>query len=69
TDKIRRLRSMLDAAGSSAWLQVDGGVKPSNAREIVEAGATSLVAGSAVFNGDVAQNIAALRHAMAEAGV
>lgn len=69
TDKIRRLRSMLDAAGSSAWLQVDGGVKPSNAREIVEAGATSLVAGSAVFNGDVVQNIAALRHAMTEAGV
>jgi ribulose-phosphate 3-epimerase len=63
TAKIRRLRQMLQAVGSSAWLEVDGGVKPENAGEIVAAGATVLVAGSAVFRGDVAANVRALRAA------
>jgi ribulose-phosphate 3-epimerase len=65
TDKIRRLRAMLEAAGSSAWLEVDGGLKPENAGTVVEAGASVLVAGSAVFGGSrsVAENIAALREA------
>ena len=62
TDKIRRLRAMLDAIGSTAELEVDGGIKPDNAAEIVAAGATVLVAGSAVFGGpqSIADNIAAL---------
>ncbi|GAB4543357.1 MAG: ribulose-phosphate 3-epimerase [Anaerolineales bacterium] len=65
TNKIRRLRSMLDAINSKAWLQVDGGIKPENAREIVDAGATVLVAGSAVFGGRaVAENIAAFWQAL-----
>ncbi len=66
--KIRRLRQMLDAIGSKAWLEVDGGVNPSNAAEIVQAGADVLVAGSAVFGGakPVAENIAALRHAIGQ---
>jgi ribulose-phosphate 3-epimerase len=63
TAKIRRLRQMLDAVNSPAWLEVDGGIKPSNAAEVVEAGATVLVAGSAVFVGDVAANVQALRAA------
>ena len=50
TEKIRRLREMLDAIDSPAWLSVDGGVKPYNAAEIVGAGATVLVVGSAIFN-------------------
>ncbi len=63
TDKIRRLRRMLDAIGSSAWLEVDGGIKRSNARTVVEAGATVLVAGSAIFKGEgsIAENVAAFR--------
>jgi len=67
TDKIRRLRSMLDGIGSEAWLEVDGGVKPDNVREVVEAGADVVVAGSAVFGGprSVAENVAALRAAAA----
>ena len=48
-DKIHRARRLLDARGSAAWLQVDGGIDASNAAAVVEAGATSLVAGSAVF--------------------
>ena len=65
TAKIKRLRNMLDSIGSNAWLEVDGGIKPGNAREVVEAGATVLVAGSAVFGGanTVAENISAFRAA------
>lgn len=61
TDKIRRIRRLLDDAGSEAWLSVDGGVKPDNAAEIVDAGATVLVAGSAIFKGggSIADNVAA----------
>jgi ribulose-phosphate 3-epimerase len=65
TTKIRRLRHMLDAINSSAWLEVDGGVKVGNAAEIIAAGATVLVAGSAIFKGNVAENVAALRAVMA----
>lgn len=60
TGRIRRLRAMLDAIGSNAWLEVDGGVKASNVREVVDAGATVVVAGSAVFSGSVATNVRSL---------
>lgn len=63
TAKIMRLRKMLNDIGSSAELEVDGGVKAENAAEVAGAGATVLVAGSAVFNkkGSVAENIARIR--------
>lgn len=61
TDKIRRLRTILDAIGSDAHLEVDGGVKHHNAAEIVAAGATALVAGSAVFKGSISENVARFR--------
>ncbi len=66
SDKIRRLRARLDDARSPAWLQVDGGITPGNAAAVVAAGATVLVAGSAVFggDGDVAENVAAFRRVM-----
>jgi ribulose-phosphate 3-epimerase len=61
-DKIRRLRKMIDAQRLDVDIEVDGGVNPSTAREVVEAGATVLVAGSAVFGTrDYAQAIAVLR--------
>lgn len=47
--KIRALREMLDRIGSSAALEVDGGIGVETAREVVAAGARLLVAGSAVF--------------------
>lgn len=67
TAKIRRLRRLLDDIGSQAELQVDGGVKAANAGEVVAAGATVLVAGSAVFNqqASIAENIAGLRRSIA----
>jgi ribulose-phosphate 3-epimerase len=66
TAKIRRLRQMLDAIGSTADLEVDGGVKPGNAAEIVAAGANVLVAGSAIYGGSrtIAENVAAFRKAI-----
>ncbi len=63
-DKIRALRQMLDRAGSSAILEVDGGVTPETAPACVAAGARALVAGTAVFRGGAGQyaaNIAALK--------
>jgi ribulose-phosphate 3-epimerase len=63
TTKIARLRQMLDDIGSSAEIEVDGGVNPKTIPEITRAGATVLVAGSAVFNerASVAENIQQLR--------
>ena len=62
--KIERLRAMIDAEGRDIPLEVDGGVTPETARLCVAAGATALVAGTAVFRGGAehyAANIAALR--------
>lgn len=50
--KIRRTRAMLDACGSHALIQVDGGVGPHNARVLFDAGADVLVAGAAIFGSD-----------------
>jgi len=68
TAKIAALRESLDERG--LWgieIEVDGGISPKTAPEVVAAGATVLVAGAAVFNseGTVADNIAALRTAAA----
>ena len=65
--KIRRARQMLDAIHSRAWLEVEGGIKPGNAAEVVRQGADVLVAGSAIFGGSrgVAANVAAFREALA----
>ena len=49
--KIERLRAMIDASGRDIPLEVDGGVTPETARLCVSAGATALVAGTAVFKG------------------
>ncbi|MBX3326026.1 MAG: ribulose-phosphate 3-epimerase [Nitrospira sp.] len=62
--KIADARGMLDRINSHALLEVDGGVKVDNTREIVAAGATTLVAGSAIFSQrDYKATIAALRAA------
>jgi ribulose-phosphate 3-epimerase len=68
TDKIRRLRGMLDVIGSTADLEVDGGISPDNAAQIAAAGANVLVAGTAIFGGPntIAQNITTFRHALAD---
>ena len=48
-DKLRQVRKMIDDSGYDIRLEVDGGVKANNIREIKEAGADMFVAGSAIF--------------------
>lgn len=60
-DKIRALKKILKEKGISVDIQVDGGVKLTNAEEIMDAGANILVAGTAVFGGDVAMNVKAFK--------
>lgn len=61
--KISALRQKIDAAGLDIIIEVDGGVNPVTSQQCIQAGATALVAGSAVFKGagSYAENIAALR--------
>jgi ribulose-phosphate 3-epimerase len=64
--KIARVKALLEQADrSDAEIQVDGGIGPDTAGEVVAAGATVLVAGSAIYKGagTVAENIAAIRAA------
>ena len=56
-EKIKKLRKMLDDAGLKTDIQVDGGVTAANVRTLIEAGANVFVAGSAVFKGDIAENV------------
>ena len=62
-DKVRMLRARAQSLALPLPIEVDGGVKPHNASICVDAGATVLVAGSAVFNGEQTpeQALAALR--------
>jgi ribulose-phosphate 3-epimerase len=60
--KLAKAREIIDASGRDIRLEIDGGVKPDNAAEIREAGADTLVAGSAIFGqSDYAEVIRALR--------
>ena len=49
-DKLRQARKIIDDSGLDIRLEIDGGVKVDNIREIAEAGADTFVAGSAIFN-------------------
>jgi ribulose-phosphate 3-epimerase len=61
--KIRALRRLCDERGVDPIIEVDGGLSGANAWQVIEAGATAIVAGSAVFgSADYAAAIAAIRH-------
>ncbi len=63
-EKLRQARKIIDDSGRDIRLEIDGGVKPDNAAEIREAGADTLVAGSAIFGADdYAEVVRALRGA------
>ena len=55
-DKIREARQKIQAGGYKTDIQVDGGIYLTNVREVLEAGANIIVAGSAVFKGDPGEN-------------
>lgn len=57
TKKIQELRKMITDRGLNIDIEVDGGIKLSNVRKVLDAGANVIVAGSAVFGGDVEKNV------------
>lgn len=57
TEKIKELRRMLDARGLQTDIEVDGGIKKENLQTVLDAGANVIVAGSAIFAGDIKQNV------------
>lgn len=57
TRKIQDLRRMITDRGLDIDIEVDGGIKLDNVRKVLDAGANVIVAGSAVFGGDVEQNV------------
>ena len=68
-DKLRDVRARIDASGRDIRLEIDGGVKVNNIRQIAEAGADTFVAGSAIFGADdYASTIAAMSDELAAAG-
>jgi ribulose-phosphate 3-epimerase len=66
-DKVQRLRRMLDERNAHAELEIDGGIDPKTAPRVVAAGATMLVAGSAVFHaaGGAGEGVRRLRASLA----
>lgn len=56
-DKIRKTRQMLDEKGLSTDLEVDGGINCDNLKEVIDAGANVIVAGSSIFKGNITENI------------
>ena len=56
-DKVRDLKKLIQSTGNKVDIEVDGGINLNNVREVMEAGANIIVAGSAVFNGDIENNV------------
>ena len=62
TEKIKELKALIDEMNLDIDIEVDGGVKPSNIAEVVNAGANVIVAGSAIFNaGNIDEAVKSLR--------
>lgn len=64
TQKIKDMRAMIDASGKAIDLEIDGGVKTSNLQMCLDAGANVIVAGSAVFEGNIIENVRAFKEIM-----
>ena len=56
-EKVRALKKMIDEKGLKTDIEVDGGVNLENVTEVMDAGANIIVAGSAVFKGDISENV------------
>lgn len=59
--KIRELRKRINDAGLNVDIQVDGGINTETLPKVIEAGANVIVAGSAVFNGNITENVKKLK--------
>ena len=63
TERIRQVRQMADELGTELNIQVDGGITKDNVGTVLDAGANVIVAGSAVFKGNITENV---QHLMAQ---
>ena len=57
-DKVREVKKLIEEQELKVDIEVDGGINLSNVEEVMDAGANIIVAGSAVFNGNIQENIA-----------
>ena len=67
TRKIQELRKRMEARGLEIDIEVDGGIKLNNVKTVLDAGANIIVAGSAVYGGDVQKNVADFMKILGEA--
>ena len=63
-DKVKEIRKLLDTKGLDTDIEIDGGVNAGNLASVLEAGANVIVAGSAIFSGDVADNVKKFKEIM-----
>lgn len=63
-DKVRDLKGLLEKTGNKADIEVDGGVNLENVETLLAAGANIIVAGSAVFSGDIEENVTGFLNTM-----
>lgn len=66
TERIRQAKKMIDDRKLSVDIQVDGGITSDNVHVVLEAGANVIVAGSAIFKGNIEENVKAMLEAMEE---
>ena len=64
TSKIKELKAIIDKNGYDIDIEVDGGINKENVKEIYEVGANVIVAGTAVFKGDISDNIKQITEAI-----
>ena len=64
TGKVQKLRKMITDAGLDVDIQVDGGINEKTIDKVLDAGANILVAGSAVFGGNIGENVRCLKEKM-----
>lgn len=67
-DKVRQLRDLLNRQKLEVDIEVDGGINLANVSEVMDAGANIIVAGSAVFQGDIEDNVAKFLEIMTKNG-
>lgn len=67
-EKIRKLRQICNEQNLDLDIEVDGGIRLENVRRVIEAGANVIVAGSSVFQGDIAANVRAYKAIFEEYG-
>lgn len=65
-DKVKEVRRLLDNKGLETDIEIDGGINLDNVASVIEAGANIIVAGSAVFKGDAAENVKKFKQIMTE---